>query len=402
MDRLFSIDVLRGFALLGILVPNMFAFAWPTAGMTDPTIVADTPLNHLAHDINATVFLGKFMFIFSLLFGSGVIMYSRKFDTQDEHGNYHTKLHTGAPLWYTRCGILLFFGLIHAYLFWFGDILTYYAVAGLTLLWWVRRLNPKIQFFGGLALYYFGAMLLVAMTVFGYWAYTAGHITANELSADPKIEIEGYLGSFMDAFRTRFFFTLIFQLTFGILLLPALWGIMSMGMGLTRLNILSGQRSMRFYIFTAAICLSIGLLTTFGAFAIVNTQFDALPGFMWQGMAQPLGVPLAFGYAALVIALSKTNAVRLITVPLSAVGRMALTNYFLHTLLCTTLFYGYGFGYFSKLQYPTLWYIIAAIWMFNIIFSLLWLRFFLMGPMEWVWRAATYRQLVPILKQSPP
>jgi len=398
-NRFNSIDTLRGFALLGILVPNIVAFAWPMAAMTNPEVISDSPANDLVHTITATGFLGKFMFIFALLFGSGVVMYARKYDTADESGNYHTKLQRGASLWYSRCAWLLFFGMLHAYLFWYGDILTFYALAGLTLLWWIRRINPKVQFFAGLTLYYLGSILMIGFSAFGYWALREGHIDVHELSADPAVEIAGYSGTFIEAMKTRFFMTLIMQLTIGILFLPLLWGIMSMGMGLTRMGILTGQKSMRFYVITAAICLGLGIPLTAASFYATYQNFTLEPGFMWQSFAQPAGVPLAFGYAAFVIALSKWAPAKIICIPLAAVGRMALTNYFLHTILCTTFFYGYGMGYFATIEYPTLWLVVFSVWAINIAFSLVWLQLFTMGPFEWIWRCLTYRQLVPIRHQ---
>jgi len=394
--RFESIDTLRGFARLGILLPNIIYFGWPMAAATDYTMMGDSPANKLAHTITTTGFLGKFMFIFAMLFGSGVIMYARKFDRADEQGNYHTKLRDGASLWYIRCAWLLLFGMMHAYLLWYGDILTYYAIAGLTLMWWTRRLNPKLQFFGGLTLFYLGSILMISFSAIGYWAFSAGHIEAHELSADPAIEIAGYAGTYIDAFKTRFLTTLIMQLTIGILFLPLLWGIMSMGMGLTRMGILTGEKSSKFYITWAVILLGIGIpLTGFG-YVFTEHTFDLVPGIMWQSFAQPVGVPLALGYAALVIALSKWAPAKIICTPLAAVGRMALTNYFLHTILCTTFFYGYGLGYFATIQYPQLFLVILSVWIINIAFSMLWLKFFTMGPFEWLWRVLTYRKLVPI------
>ena len=396
-QRFSSIDTLRGFALLGILVPNIWFFAWPMAAATDPAIVmSDNPANTQAQDITSIFFLGKFMFNFALLFGAGVVMYGRKYDTADELGNYHTMLSQGASLWYIRCAILLAFGMIHAYLFWYGDILTAYAIAGLTLLWWVRRLNPKLQLWGGLALYYAGASLMIGLAAFGYWALSAGHVTQQELSGDFAAEIKGYTGSFLDAFTVRFFTTLSLQVMFTFLFLPALWGIMCMGMGLTRMGFLTGEKSTRTYVLLAAILLPFGLGTTILIQAWVNNTFELYPGFVWQSSAQAVGVPIALGYTSLLIALSKISLFKIITVPLAAVGRMALTNYFSHTLLCTTLFYGYGMGKFAEIEYPHLWIVVGSVWAFNICFSLLWLRFFKMGPFEWVWRCLTYRQLVPI------
>ena len=421
--RYSSIDTLRGFALLGILVPNIWFFAWPMVVGTAPhEIMSASHANTLAHDITSTLFLGKFMFIFAMLFGSGVIMYARKFDREtilqcadcaysleglacdascpecysSRRAYANHTLAKGALLWYFRCAVLLVFGLIHAYLFWYGDILTFYAVAGLTLLWWVRRLNPKLQLWGGLGLYFFGAFLMSAFSGLGYWALSSGNISIKELTGNTELELEGYLGTFFDAFRARFFTTLQFQLMFGIFFMPALWGIMTMGMGLTRLGYLTGEKSILTYLKLAALLIPLGLVITLLAYYTTHTSFHLLPGFMWQAFAQPVGVPLALGYASLIIALSKINLFRFITIPLAAVGRMALTNYFSHTLLCTTFFYGYGFGYFAQIEYPELWIVVVSVWAFNICCSLLWLRFLRMGPFEWVWRCLTYRQLVPI------
>ncbi len=400
--RYSSIDTLRGFALLGILVPNIWFFAWPMAAGTNPaSVMSDAPANILAHNITSTVFLGKFMFIFALLFGSGVIMYARKFDTADEDENYHTSLSKGASLWLIRCAVLLVFGLIHAYLFWFGDILTFYAVAGLTLLWWVRRLNPKLQLWGGLGLYFLGASLMVGFSFFGLWALNNGHIGAEELTGDPAKEIAGYTGSFLDAFLVRFPTTLTFHLMFGVFFIPALWGIMTMGMGLTRLRFLTGERNTKFYLTLACVLIPLGLITTIGSYIGIDHVYEEHSGFVWQSLAQPIGVPLALGYASLIIALSKIDLFKFISIPLAAVGRMALTNYFAHTLLCTTFFYGYGFGNFAKIEYPTLWLVVGSVWAFNICFSLLWLRFFRMGPFEWIWRCLTYRELQTLWNRNP-
>lgn len=391
-----SLDVLRGFALLGILVPNIWAFSGPMAAMTDPSVIGDTPANRLAHDITSTVFLGKFMFNFALLFGAGVVMYGRKYDHADEQGQYHTKLRTGWKLWYTRCAVLLGIGLVHAYLLWYGDILTFYALAGLTLVWWVRRIRPVPQFILGLALYVVGALLMIAFSFFGVWAYHAGHIELHELSAPIQPEIDAYTGSWLDALKMRAPIALTFQLMFGILFLPAAWGIMTMGMALTRSGFLTGDRSTRTYALWTLALLPLGLALTLVGYSTVHATADELPGFIWQSLAQFVGVPLAFGYTALVIAMSKTRALALPSAALANVGRMALTNYLLQTILCTTFFYGYGFGYFGSLEFPELWLVIASVWAINIILSVLWLRAFDFGPAEWLWRSLTYGRLVPI------
>jgi uncharacterized protein len=81
------------------------------------------------------------------------------------------------------------------------------------------------------------------------------------------------------------------------------------------------------------------------------------------------------------------------------VGRMAFTNYLMQTLICTTIFYGYGFGLFGKLERYQLYEVVMVIWVFQIIFSFIWLRFFSNGPFEWAWRSLTYWKIQPFLKE---
>lgn len=393
-ERLRSLDTLRGFALLGILGPNIVSFGWPGMAMVDHHVLGDTHANYLGHAITSTVFLGKFMFIFAMLFGAGIVVYAHKYDQPDTP----TKLSTGAWLWYRRCLILLGFGLIHAYLFWYGDILTWYALAGLTILWWIRRVRLSILVPLAIGLFLLGALLLFGISVMGLWAVEHGQTSRDELfGGNAAAEIAAYTGTWLDALKTRFFSTLFMHLLLLPFFLPAIVGIMTLGMVMMRNGVLTGERSMRFYLTTGVLGVVLGGALTLGIFALTGGGQNWQSGFIWQPLAQPVGVPLALGYSMLVIAMTKSSVFNLFTRPLAAVGRMALTNYFLHTLLCTTFFYGYGFGYFASVEYPRLWLVIGAVWCVNIVFSLLWLRYFRFGPFEWLWRCMTYGKLLPIL-----
>lgn len=383
-ERMLTLDALRGFALLGILVPNVVTFAWPMAAMADPAVMGPGPWNERGYQITATLFLGKFMFLFALMFGAGVVLYDRKF--RDRPGS---TLATGAGLWHKRCAVLLVIGLVHAYFFWYGDILTYYAIAGLTLLWWVRRLPAQVQIWGGLGLYVFGALIIFGFIALGLWAYSRGEIEEEALIGNPTAETAAYLGSWAESLRYRAAQTLGFQLMFGTIFMPALWGIMTLGMGLARTGILTGERSLRFHATLGVTLTGLGLALTLGLFHLVDRNFE-MNGFIWQGMAQLVGVPLAIGYSQLVVTFARLPAFAGPARALANVGRMALTNYLMHTLICTTVMYGYGLGRFGSVEYPALFALVIGVWIANFAFSALWLRYFDQGPAEWLWRKATY------------
>ncbi len=389
-ERFKSLDALRGFALLGILVPNIWFFAWPMQSYKDSTVISDAPMNALAHSIMWIGFDSKFRFLFAMLFGAGVIVYARKYDKDP-----NAKLTTGASLWYLRCTILLCMGLIHAYLFWYGDILTMYAVAGLTLLWWIRRIPIPVQLILGIVLYTIGVSLIIALSYLSLLGAQQGEASEFQFMT-AAAQIQAYQGSWLDAFKSRFFMTLFLQLIYMPLYMSTLWGIMTIGMVLMRTNILSGSKSLRWYLTAAAIAFAIGIPLTWTWFQWQNAaESQPLINFR-HAFVEPAGVALSLGYAMTIIAMSKLKLFSFITTPLAAVGKMALTNYFLHTLLCTTYFYGYGLGNFAKVEYPQLWIVLGTVWMINICFFMLWLRAFTMGPIEWIWRVLTYRQLVPI------
>lgn len=385
-ERLITLDALRGFALLGILVPNIFTFAWPANAMFDVTLMGDTAPNRAALTIMDTVFLGKFMFLFAMMFGAGVVLYDQKTRDPDR-----PRLRDGWALWHRRCAVLLAFGMLHGYLLWYGDILAWYAVAGLTIVWWIRRLSVRTQIVLGLALYLVGFVLLGGLMALGVWALEAGHIERAELIPDTAPELVAYTGTFLESLRFRAGQTAVFQFLFGPLFMPALWGTMSLGMGLFRAGVLTGGRSTRFHAVFGVAMLALGAIATGSTFVMVQgLGLKAPAGFVWQAVAQLVGIPLSLGYSQVVVLAARSPFLRLPTRALANVGRMALTNYLSHTLICTTIFYGYGLGRFGAVDFPRLWGVVVGVWAFNLVFSAVWLKMFPTGPFEWLWRRLTY------------
>ena len=109
---------------------------------------------------------------------------------------------------------------------------------------------------------------------------------------------------------------------------------------------------------------------------------------------------MALGHICLIITLWKTGIFNGLFLMLSRVGRMAFTNYIGQTLICTTLFYGFGFGLFGQLERYEWYLVVGAIWIFQLVFSTLWLRYFQYGPLEWIWRRLTYWKKISIRKRS--
>lgn len=388
--RIESIDAIRGFALLGILVPNLMSFGWPAGAMFAPEeIIGDDPWTARGVWITEVFYLGKMMFLFATLFGAGVALYSRKFDDP----NAPAPLARGAWLWYRRCLVLLAIGLVHAFGLWYGDILVWYALAGMTVLWWVRRVRPAILLPIAIVLYMGGVLVSAA------WMQLGIHMSGPEVMlGDPAGELAAYRAGYAEGFSHRVVSLVTVYVFYLPTFLPSLVGIMMGGIALLKSGWLEGARPARHYALFAIASLALGLTLTLSVRTLIYTYVDALPAATWMSFAQLCGVPLSLGYAAAIIWCTKAGALRPILRALEAVGRLALSNYLLQTLLCTTYFYGYGLGRFGSVGYPELFAVAAVVWIVNVVFSLLWLRWFRFGPAEWAWRSLTYLRPQPILR----
>jgi uncharacterized protein len=419
-ERVAAVDVLRGVALLGILAMNIVAFAWPFAGYEDPHYSGGADLaNRLAWLINAVLFQDKMMSLFSMLFGAGLVLMSTRAAAR------------GARLqgvYYRRIFWLLIFGLVHSYLIWAGDILVYYALCGLWL-YFFRTASPRLLIALGAALIGFACLLVLALTLFaGFAERTAAEVAAAEVAGqspdqwqvviadiwndgmksffrtepqEVEKEITMYQrGSYIEIVRQRAPDMLMFQITsFPFYFLWAVGGRMLLGMGLMKLGVFAAARSWRFYIGLAVAGYGCGLLlTAWGIGDLLWHDFEMIEA-PWGTFAFGLGtVPVALGHGAVVMLVCQADMLPWLTHRLAAVGRMALSNYLLQSLLCTTLFYGYGFGLFGKMDRVGLWGVVLAVWALQLVVSPLWLQCFRYGPAEWLWRTLTYWRVQPLRK----
>jgi uncharacterized protein len=417
LERIASVDVLRGFALLGILVINIDFFALPIMIYSNPMVAGGfAGFDLLTWKFDFLLFLQKMMAVFSMLFGAGVIlMYNRAESTGGKFaGTYYRRI-----LW------LLLIGMIHGYLLWYGDILVSYALCGL-LLYPLRRKSPRFLIIlgvvflllGGLVSYGIGLSLTELkgqavkvekdlasgeevdphrLDLLNMWNHMKNDVESSRETVNA--EIEAYRGHWHDVMSQRIQMTLMMQ-TQGFLI-RVFWrvmGLMLLGMALMKLGVFSGERSPRFYLILAVIGYGIGLpVVGYGMGSLMGHGFDIIYFFETGSLYNFFGsVLVALGHVSLVILIIKWGWLKWLTQRLAAVGRMAFSNYLMHTLICTTLFYGYGFGLYGQINRFGLFGIVVAIWILQLLISPWWLRHFRFGPAEWMWRSLTYKKKQPM------
>jgi uncharacterized protein len=175
-------------------------------------------------------------------------------------------------------------------------------------------------------------------------------------------------------------------------------GRMLIGISLVKLGVFSAERSRRFYLMMMVAGYGVGLpVVALGGYQAIQHQFDVIYLFSGGMRYNDFGsIPVALGHVGALILLYTSGALAWLTRRLAAVGRMALSNYLMHTLICTTLFYGYGFGLFGKLDRVQLLGVVLAIWAIQLWLSPIWLKYFRFGPAEWLWRTLTYGKAQPM------
>jgi uncharacterized protein len=398
-ERIGSLDVLRGFAVLGILLMNSVCFSMVLAAYENPSVYDDLTGGGWWTWLTLHLFTDqKFMTIFSVLFGAGVCIFMERAEA---------KAHDAWQLQLSRMGWLLFIGLVHAYLIWYGDILVSYAVAGVVIAF-VRKWKPRTLLLLGL-FSTIGITLCINFLfglMFSYWPpeLLEEMRSSSDLTSQQNVsEIAAYTGSWFDQLSHRVPMSLMMHLFFVPMFI--FWravGLMLIGMALYRWGILSAKQSVKFYVTMVIVGLLVGLpLIGVGVWQKSINGWDPLMHFIDGNWNIVGAVFVAGAWIGLVMLVCKNQWFPFARKALAAVGRMALTNYIGQSLICTYLFYGHGLGWFGQVGRVQLLGIVAAIWIFQIIFSLVWLRFFRFGPLEWAWRSATYMKLQPLLVSSP-
>jgi uncharacterized protein len=420
--RIQIIDIVRGVAVLGIFAVNIQEMALPEAlafqfHSDDQGESFDNFLG-IALEI---LFYGKMRGLFSMLFGlSSMLILEKLIDRKN--GFIHARFYFRRLLW------LAVFGLVDSYIFlWWGDILFKYALIG-TLLFAVRLTSTKALVAAALAC----LIALTAQPLVKYseivalqqkmddirskerlgqrlsaedekledqWQEIQGDLRPDRRLIDQEVQIK--TGSYLTLFnynaqqaleeQTVIFYREDFLDIFLYMLL---------GVILFRMRFFCDYYAQQSFHWASAVFgLSIGLFVhSWLAYGIYAGGLDPVNAQYYQIFVESGRLPFVFGYLSLILIVFRTELSRSVGDCLAAVGKMALSNYFLHSIFGAFIFYGIGLGQFNQLTRSEIAMIIVLVWIFQIAFSLMWMGRFHYGPLEWLWRSLTYWKIQPLRK----
>lgn len=371
-SRIATLDFARGVAVLGILLMNIIAFGLPKAAYLNPAYLGLPDLGDIwAWAISDLLVQAKFLTLFSILFGAGLqLLLSR-----------------GTRWVHARLFWLMLFGLIHSIFFWDGDILLDYGLIGLVCYGMIRLADSSrallrtgiVMYLAGIGILFVLSQLL-SMQPGRFWQPGA---------ADIAYEMYWQTAGGPEAWRNRVDLLAESLLSLGVQYGWLLAGSMLLGAGLMRSGWLKGEFAQNHYRHVALWSIPLALaMNSIGVLAQWWVQWE----YRWSGLLlqipRELSAPLqAVGYLALCYGFWSTLCQWRFTYWIVNIGRMALSNYLLQTLLCTMLFN--HFGFFMRFDRLQLMAIVPCIWGANLVFSHYWLRYFRQGPLEWLWRKLT-------------
>lgn len=406
-DRIFSLDAIRGIAVMGIFSVNIIAFAMIEAAYFNPPAYGGWDGASLGlWAINMMVIDGKLRTLFSMLFGASTLLVIERAEASGL---------SGAQIHVRRMLVLLGFGLVHYFLIWFGDILTLYAVCGLVAFLFRKLPVQRLIALGA-------AFLVVHMLLFGgfifsqYQADIAAHAagasqqaikewngglggfypSADKIAENKELMLGPLLGIVAHKFEhgsQLLVNTLIFM--------PDTIGLMLIGMASFKSGFLTGEWDDAAYRRFASIAIPIGLAAGAGIVAYdINSNFYIIGVFAALiVLATPFLTIMALGYAALIVLLSRKQG--WLARRIAAAGRCAFSNYLGTSIIATFVFYGWGLGLYGSVSRWQAWLLVPPVWLLMLAWSKPWLDRFQFGPLEWLWRSLSRGSLQPMRKALP-
>lgn len=367
--RMHQIDALRGFALFGILVVNIFVFhaSYPHYGEFYFQF-EETEIKVLQNMF--FFFAGKFMFIYAFLFG-----YS--FWLQRERT---TDLIAFQSFWNRRMLLLAGFGILHVLLLSFGDILLPYALLGLSLPLFARLSNAKVL----------GCFLLVYLIPVVEFVLR-GFVEYPSVFMQPAVPLETYIevngqGSFLEIFKLRMQDYFSFKNEKLIMYIPKELSLFLVGMLAARADLARKINTKTAAIFCLVAILVVGGMYFYepGIRSLFDYENSLLQRIVLGIVIQLLEFTHGFLYIIGFFLLWKLTPIQKMLFPLTYTGRLSLTNYIMQSLICAVLFS--GLGYYGQLRPSQLIIWAVLIYIAQLVFSYIWLRGYKYGPLEAIWR----------------
>jgi uncharacterized protein len=415
-ERVQSLDVIRGVAVLGILLLNIVGFGLPLA-YSDPTVWGGaTGANLWTWITTTTLFEGTQRALFSLLFGAGLILLTSRLEAAGRTD--------AADIYYRRALWLVVFGMVHSYLLlWLGEILYAYGLTAL-FLYPLRKLEPKALL----------AMAAAALVVGASWnaldsynatqtwekaraaqavLYGGGELTEeqqgdidawDELEGETKPDeqrleriIAGHQGSYFEVLAYQAPINAQGQSWYTYRHFFDAFALMLVGMAIFKLGVLTLESPSRFYWTMILVGYPVGLAINYYELRLVlDGEFSVL-SLLRAAWTYDLGrLAMTAGHLGALLLFCRSGGLPWLKRSLAAVGRMALSNYVSQTVICVTLFSGFGFGLYAELERYELYYVVGAIWIFELVVSPIWLKHYRFGPLEWLWRSLTYVERQPM------
>ncbi len=423
LERINALDVLRGVALCGILLMNIAGFGLVFSAYGDPTVMGGAVgWNLRVWVINNMLFEGTMRAMFSMLFGVGMVLMTSRMEVKG--GGIEV-----ADIYYRRTLWLFLFGIIHAYLIlWVGEILFAYGLFGL-FLFPFRETSPK-------KLIAIAAILTMCGAGLQGYQYSKhmgnyekfqnaekihadsipenlkegkeawGGVVANMKPDEKTIQksVKGMHQGYFDLVMHLAPMNRMVQTVFNYDYNP--WDVLPMmllGIALYKMKVITAELSYKAYLLMILIGYGVGLSINYYETIMVLYDNFSIPSQLKASLTYPFGrIAMAFGHIGMVMIFCKSSILTFLKKALAAVGKMALTNYIMQSVICAIVFTGVGFSLYGQLQRYELYFVVFSVWLFQLIASPIWLLYFRFGPLEWLWRSLTYKKIQPFRLSAEP
>lgn len=375
-ERIISIDVMRGFALLGIFVVNMLFFHSPYIYI-NPYTWFQNPSDYETFKMIDIFVQGSVYPLFSMLFGYGLAM---QFLKSTANGGPFAKFAV------RRLTVLLIIGCIHAFLIWAGDILITYALAGFVLILMIR-LKPIWLLLISIFLFLIPNGLLYGLVYLGSLLEPNATIIYTGIQEIEASIVAYGQGSWGDIFSQRLS-DWLYMSGNGLIVISMLFTIVPfllLGAAAAKWKLIERARELKVYwMITVLVMLIVGTVIKWLPYLLEANLFT-------MGIQDTFGGPLqAIAYAGIIALVCSIPFAAKILSPISKVGRMSMTTYLMQSIIATTIFYAYGFGLYGKIDLSTGTWMAIGIYAFQVVFAEIWFTKFKQGPVEMLWRKLTY------------